>query len=458
MYDYGNRQFHMDIPRDVELIINVLEKAGYEAYAVGGCVRDAILGRKPDDWDVTTSALPQDVKRLFRRTVDTGIKHGTVTVLIKSTGYEVTTYRVDGNYTDGRRPDSVRFTSNLLEDLKRRDFTINAMAYNPKTGLVDIFGGHDDLRNKIIRCVGDAKERFGEDALRMLRAVRFAAQLGFNIEDNTMAAIKELAPSIANISEERIREELEKLIISDNPGMIRIAYELGITNIIMPKFDIMMATPQNTIYHIYSVGEHAIHVMEGVRADRILRWTALLHDIGKPKCRTVNSKGQDSFKEHAVVGAPMAREILKSLKADNKTVNIVSKLVECHMDNPVRKEKSMTAMRRSIHKIGKDLYPMFLEIRRADILAKSRIKVDEAMEELTFMEEAYDRIIKAGDCIDIKDMNISGKDLIAMGIGPGREIGEILEYLFDEVLKNPALNEKETLIEMAKNYKTKTVF
>ena len=452
MTELDNGQFHMDIPSDVEFIIRKLENAGFEAYAVGGCVRDTILKRTPGDWDITTSAFPGDVKKLFRRTIDTGIKHGTVTVMLKAEGYEITTYRIDGVYTDSRHPESVEFTSDLAEDLKRRDFTINAMAYNPKKGLVDIYGGISDLNNKIIRCVGNAEERFNEDALRIVRAVRFAAQLGFEIEESTKKAITKHAPTLVNISKERIQSELEKIITSDNPGMMREAYELGITKVILPEFDKAMETSQNTKYHIYSVGEHIIRVMEGVPAEKYLRLTALLHDIGKPECKTINDIGQDSFKNHAQVGAVIARRILKDLKYDNKTVGIVTKLIECHMDNPVKKEKTPEAVRRSVNKIGKELYPMFLTLRNADIAAKNPEYIAEKYEELKYMKEVYNEILKNGDCVDIKELAVSGKDIIKMGVEPGERVGEILNRLLDEVLKNPELNTKEILSQMIKTY------
>ena len=251
----------IQLPDKVHHIINTLEEAGYEAYAVGGCVRDSILGRKPDDWDITTSAKPEEIKRLFPRTVDTGIKHGTVTVLLGGEGFEVTTYRVDGVYEDGRHPSEVTFTASLKEDLKRRDFTINAMAYNARTGLVDLYGGLADIENRVIRCVGIAGERFDEDALRMLRAVRFSAQLSFRIEEATGEAVKALAPNLQKISAERIQVELVKLVTSPNPDYLRTAYELGITAQILPEFDLCMETPQRHKHHCYDVGEHILHSM-----------------------------------------------------------------------------------------------------------------------------------------------------------------------------------------------------
>ena len=273
----------IDLPEHVQAIIGKLEEAGYEAYAVGGCVRDSLIGRIPGDWDITTSAKPGEVKALFARTVDTGIQHGTVTVLMDKMGYEVTTYRVDGEYEDGRHPREVEFTASLLEDLKRRDFTINAMAYNDRCGIVDIFGGRQDLKDKIIRCVGDAMERFSEDALRILRAVRFSAQLGCTIAESTRQAVSSLAGNLKHISAERIQAELVKLLLSDNPQYLKDAWELGITAVILPEFDAIMKQEQNTPHHCFTVGGHTLKAMELVKPDKVLRLTMLFHDMGKPQ-------------------------------------------------------------------------------------------------------------------------------------------------------------------------------
>lgn len=296
------------LPEKVNFIINKLKENGYEAYAVGGCVRDSVLGRVPDDWDITTSATPNETKALFKRTFDTGIEHGTITVLVDKEAFEVTTYRVDGEYEDSRHPKEVVFTRSLKEDLLRRDFTINAMAYNEEEGLVDIFGGIEDLERKVIRCVGDARERFGEDALRILRAVRFAAQLGFRIEEETMEGIRKLAPTLANISAERIQVELVKMLVSPNPGLLALSYELGITKVILPEFDDMMRTGQETPHHMYSVGMHTLKAVEQVRADKVLRLTMLLHDVAKPQMKTVDTDGVAHFKRHDVKGAEVAKK------------------------------------------------------------------------------------------------------------------------------------------------------
>ena len=310
----------IQLPVKVDNIIKTLEAAGYEAFAVGGCIRDSVLGRTPQDWDITTSAKPQDVKRLFSHTIDTGIQHGTVTVMLEHEGFEVTTYRIDGEYEDARHPKEVTYTVNLLEDLKRRDFTINAMAYNESRGLVDAFDGMGDLQKKVIRCVGNPKERFTEDALRMLRALRFAAQLGFEVEEQTFAAIRELAQTIEKISAERIQTELVKLLTSDHPELIREVYTSGISDVILPEFSVLMQTEQNNPHHCYTVGEHTIHVVQQVENQKVLRLAALFHDIAKPVCKTTDETGVDHFYGHPKEGAKMAHRIFRRLKFDVDTM------------------------------------------------------------------------------------------------------------------------------------------
>ena len=334
----------IEMPAGARYIIEQLNNSGYEAFIVGGCVRDSLLGKNPSDWDITTSATPYQVKELFARTIDTGIQHGTVTVLVdrKITGnmgeagatseyaFEVTTYRVDGIYEDHRRPKEVSFTSNLDEDLKRRDLTINAMAYNDEQGVIDIFGGVKDLKAGIVKCVGNPTDRFDEDALRILRAVRFAAQLDFQIEEETKIAMKKQCGFLKDISAERIQVELTKLIISDNPRKLVEAYELGLTAIILPEFDRMINTPQNNPHHLYNVGLHTIKVMENIPKNMVLRYTALLHDSGKPETRTTDEKGIDHFYGHQEISSKITVEVLRRLKLDNNTIDATKKLVLYH--------------------------------------------------------------------------------------------------------------------------------
>ena len=437
----------IELPEKVREIIDTLHANGFEAYAVGGCVRDSILGRVPDDWDITTSATPLETKSLFKRTFDTGIEHGTITVLIDKDAFEVTTYRVDGEYEDSRHPKEVTFTRSLSEDLLRRDFTINAMAYNDKEGLVDIFGGIQDLENKTIRCVGNAEARFGEDALRILRAVRFAAQLGFEIEEETRQGIIKLAPTLANISAERIQVELIKMLVSPNPELLRTAYELGITKVIMPEFDEMMATEQETPHHMYSVGEHTLKAIGLVRPDKVLRLTMLFHDIAKPLMKTIDENGVAHFKMHDVKGVDMTKAILRRLKFDNDTLGKVTKLVQFH-DYRIPAEPKR--VRKAMNKIGEELFPYYLEVREADTLAQSEYMREEKLQNIREMEACYQEILAKKECVSLKTLAITGSDLIADGMQPGKEIGYVLNTLLEKVIENPELNTRETLLEMRK--------
>ncbi len=438
------------LPEKVNEIIKTLEAHGYEAYAVGGCVRDSILGRVPQDWDITTSAQPGQVKALFRHTIDTGILHGTVTVMLDAEGFEVTTYRIDGEYEDARHPKEVQFTSNLLADLKRRDFTINAMAYNETEGLVDAFDGIGDLNRGIIRCVGDAKARFSEDALRMLRAIRFAAQLGFVIEEDTRQSIGTLSANIAKVSAERIQVELVKLLVSGHPEQIRTAYETGLTAVFLPEFDRMMVCRQNNPHHCYSVGEHTIEAMRVIDADKVLRLTMLLHDVAKPECRTTDEAGTDHFYGHPGEGSEIARKILRRLKFDNDTTDAVCRLIAWHDDNP---ELSECSVRRAVHRIGVQQYPALFAVKRADILAQSEYQRGQKLAYMADYERLYAQIREKEQCLTIKELAINGSDLIAAGMKPGKELGAVLKQLLELVLDTPELNTKEQLLAQAEKIK-----
>lgn len=437
----------LTIPVNAEKILRVLENQGFEAFIVGGCVRDSILGRRPDDWDITTSARPEQVKALFRRTVDTGLKHGTVTVLMDKESYEVTTYRIDGEYEDGRHPKEVAFTASLEEDLKRRDFTINAMAYHPDRGLVDLFHGMDDIRAEIIRCVGNPLERFGEDALRILRAVRFSAQLGFSIEAETKTGIEELAPNLKLVSAERIQTELVKLLVSPHPDYFLTAYETGITRQFLPEFDACMETGQNTPHHCLSVGLHTLQSLLNIRPDKVLRLTMLLHDIGKPAVKKTDENGRDHFKMHGPAGEKMASAILRRLKFDNDTISKVCRLIRWHDDRPA---PDMCSVRRAVNRIGEDIFPLYLEVQRADMLAQSTYKREEKAARLEGVNECYRKILEEGQCVSLKSMAVRGRDLIAAGYAPGPELGEILDRLLEHVLEHPEDNEKDRLLALLK--------
>lgn len=435
----------INVPENVEKIINTLEQAGFEAYAVGGCVRDSILGREPNDWDITTSAKPEDVKKLFKKTFDTGIQHGTVSVLMDKIIYEVTTYRIDGEYTDSRHPESVVFTDRLSEDLLRRDFTINAMAYNPKRGLVDLYGGREDLENGVIRCVGNAVDRFSEDALRMLRAIRFAAQLGYVIDENTKEAIRELAPTLSKISAERIQVELVKTLVSDHPERLKTACELGVTAVILPEFDEMMSTPQHNPHHRFSVGGHTMAVVCNVRADKVLRLAALLHDAGKPATRKTDSKGVDHFNGHPAVSGKMAKEILRRLKFDNDTITKVSRLCEVH-DWTI--DANPKHIRRYINRIGEEYFPEIFELNLADTLGQSDYLRSDKLKLLEELKAGYEQVLANNECVSLKTLAVTGGDLIQAGIKPGPQIGEILNKMLQLVIDDPSKNNKEELMKL----------
>ena len=431
------------IPEQVNSILESLQKAGYEAYVVGGCVRDALLGREPHDWDITTSALPMEVKSVFPRTIDTGLQHGTVTVLCGGTGYEVTTFRVDGVYEDGRHPKEVTFTPSLREDLRRRDFTINAMAYNNESGLVDLFGGQKDLENGIVRAVGDPVQRFTEDALRIMRAIRFSAQLGYEIEPETLKAASALAPNLRRISSERIREELEKTLLSERPELLRTAWAAGITKEFIPEFDRCMETDQINPHHCYTVGEHILKGVSLVRRDKVLRLTMFLHDIAKPACHTVDEEGIDHFRGHAEVGFGLSKNILQRLKYDNATIRKVTTLVKYH-DTQIRLTEP--AVRKAIVMTGTDLFPLLLEVKQADFLSQSTYMREEKQEKFDTLCGIYERIIERGDCLSLRELAVNGSDLIEAGVKPGREVGDILAQMFEEVLNVPEHNSKEYLL------------
>ena len=437
------------LPENVSRIIDTLMRAGYEAYAVGGCIRDSLLGREPKDWDITTSASPAEVKALFPKTVDTGIAHGTVTVLLNREGFEVTTYRVDGTYEDSRHPKEVTFTPDLNEDLKRRDFTINAMAYNDTHGLIDAFDGAGDLDRKIVRCVGAPKERFSEDALRMMRAVRFGAQLGFTVEEQTRSAICALAPTLKKISAERIQSELVSLLMSDHPEEMRTLYETGITKVILPEFDVMMQTAQNSPHHMYTVGEHTIQSLAQIESKKTLRLAMLFHDIGKPSCKTTGEDGQDHFYGHPQKGSEMARSIMRRLKFDNDTTQKVCCLVAGHDQNPPITERSV---RRAAVSLGSGAFPDIFAVKRADILAQSDYQRSEKLAYVDQYEACYRSVIEKNQCLSLKDLAVSGRDLIAAGMRPGPALGNVLNRLFELVLDDPDKNETGYLLRMAREF------
>lgn len=414
-----NQNVFIELPEEVAGIIAKLEEQGYEAYAVGGCIRDSLLFRVPEDWDITTSALPEQVKSIFRRTVDTGIKHGTVTVMLGKNGYEVTTYRIDSEYEDGRHPKSVEFSNDLTEDLQRRDFTINAMAYNNTAGLVDEFNGMQDISRKIVRCVGNPIDRFSEDALRMMRAIRFSAQLGFTIEAETFSAIKELAPNINKVSRERIHVELNKTLLSDHPEYVMQMYETGLTRQILPVVDRIMAGKRSP---------STLAMLVLTEKNLALRYAALLNDAAPEE----------------------VRDTLRSLKLDNNTITTAVKLVEL---SKLTIEENESAVREAIFKYGKETLPLIILHHEAVIKAKENvtgIMIPGGKKHIAVIRRLFQEIIERGDCISVKDLAVNGSDLMEYGM-QGPIIGETLNELLHIVMENPKLNDKETLIAMIEN-------
>lgn len=400
----------IDLPKNVENIIGSLEEHGFEGFAVGGCVRDSLLKKTPKDWDITTDALPVDMKKIFKKTFDTGIAHGTVTVLMDGVGYELTTYRIDGNYSDGRHPDSVSFSKSLSEDLCRRDFTINAMAYSNKKGIVDLFDGRKDLQNGIIRAVGDAKKRFDEDALRMLRAVRFAAQLGFKIDDDTFAAIKEKAKLLSKVSKERIFVELNKSLNGEFAQNIKMVYTSGLYRYIGKEF----AKLNKNIYDFYP---------RKFPNKKHMYWAAFLENIEN---------------------AEAVKKILFELKSDNATRNNTYLLVK-ELKNPL--PSSDEDIRWSLHRIGADLFCDYIEILKSD---KKNVDI---LDKIDTIENRYSLILKENHAYEISMLDITGKDLMDLGISKGPKIGEVLEFLLKKVIENPLNNEKSSLLRLAKEFK-----
>lgn len=404
-----NNTIQIEIPSQVAWILERLREGGYEAFAVGGCVRDAVLGRVPEDWDITTSAKPDQVKGIFGKTIDTGLQHGTVTVLKDHVGYEITTYRIDGEYEDGRHPKEVAFTSDLKQDLRRRDFTINAMAYSPETGLVDIFGGISDIEKQIIRCVGDPIERFTEDALRILRAIRFSAQLGFTIEEKTYCALEKIAPNLAHVSKERIQAELTKILLSSHPEQIATVEETGMSPYISRTFPAVFS----------GIGEwkKKLSAASGLPQDKALRWSALFQKLKEKE----------------------AGLILRELKMDNDTIYRVKTLVSWLRQPVPEKEPEL---RQIMSQMDDELFDSLLKLKE--------VLIPEEKEGIHTVRRLAEIIRRRGDCIRLKELAVSGKELIQAGMKPGPEIGEMLQALFSLVLEQPELNQKEYLLEQIK--------
>lgn len=442
---------NITIPSNVKYIIDEFYKNNYEAFMVGGCIRDALLCKTPKDYDIATSAKPEITEKLFEKTIPTGIKHGTVTVLIDNEPYEVTTYRTEGEYKDNRRPDEVYFVSDIKEDLSRRDFTINAFAYNSREGLKDFFGGLDDLTNRLIRSVGDANKRFNEDALRMLRAIRFSTQLNFDIEENTLNAIKDNKDLIKNISAERIRDELCKILISNNVrNGLNLLKECGLLQIVIPEIVPSIGFDQKNMHHFEDVFNHTLSVIEKCPEDLNIRLAALLHDIGKPDVFFIDDKGNGRFFGHNTKSEKIARDILNRLRFDNKTIKSVCILVREHMN--VLDNASNLAIKRLINRVSKENIYSLLELQKADILSLKDPNV--ALYKVSDMRTKIDNIINSNTPLTVKDLAIDGGKLInELQIKPGKLVGDILNHLLELVLKNPELNNYNSLITESKKYK-----
>lgn len=442
----------LNIAEGANKILKKLNAAGFAAYIAGGAVRDLIMSKTPHDYDIATDALPSDVKALFKKTIDTGIKHGTVTVIENNSGYEITTFRTDGNYCDGRHPENVEFVTSPEEDCRRRDFTINAMMYSPSSGVLDYFGGTDDIRNGIIRCVGEAEIRFREDALRMLRAVRFKAVLGFKIDDKTQRAIKKCAVLIKKVSSERILDELNKILLSDHPDGIRDLHTLGLLRFILPEVDACFFQPQRNKYHIYNVGEHIMQAVNHTPPDFIVRWAALLHDIGKSHCASVDENGIIHFYGHHRESRRLAMDLLHRLRMDSSSIRDITLLVELH---DYRTEPNYNSVKRLMSKTGAELFEKLIALQKADNSAKNPEFLSEKLDRLDNTLAIYRCVLASKQPYRISDLVVNGRDLMSIGYRQGREIGDTLKILLDEVIIRPELNERAYLLKKAKDLRKK---
>lgn len=438
----------MDMPKNVDTAINLLQSAGFEAYAVGGCVRDSLLGKTPNDWDITTSAKPEDMKSVFAdfHCIDTGIKHGTVTVVIDGEPLEITTFRLDGEYEDNRHPKSVTFTSNLGADLGRRDFTINAMAYSKMTGTVDLFGGQNDLKNKVIRCVGDPDRRFNEDALRILRALRFASALDFEIEEKTAQSLLKNRALLGNISEERIAKELLKLVCGK--GAKRILTDFApVLFEILPELQPMYKNSHDNPHHCYDIYEHTLIAVESIDPEPTLRFAMLLHDCGKPAVKKFDENGVAHFYGHQRISAEISAQILARLKVSNKFRDEILFLVSNH--DRWELYENTEKMPRYLSKFGLDGVLNLLKVMRADVLAQSpeyRYRLDQIAD----AEETAKNLAAQKPCLSLSELQINGRTLMDIGIPQGRKLGAVLAQLLDEVIDGVTKNTQEALTTRAR--------
>lgn len=439
------KRLKIEIPSGANEIIRTLQNNGYEAFLVGGSVRDSILGRPIHDYDITTSATPDEMMEVFKdkRIIETGLQHGTITIVIDGEPYEVTTYRIDGNYSDSRRPDKVTFTKSLEEDLKRRDFTINAMAYNDEVGLVDPFNGMEDIEYYKIRCVGRAEDRFSEDALRILRAIRFASQLGFVLEPDTDWNISKMYKNLENISIERINSEFCKIAASSDFCVQMVLYH-EVFSLFIPEIKNMFGFQQNNPYHIYDVWNHTVHAIEYCESDDLVtRLSVFFHDIGKPHCYQDSEDGIRHFKGHGRVSADMTDKIMKRLRFDNDTREKVVELVYYH---DATFEVGKKYIKRWLNKIGEEQFRRLLNVRRADIKAQAYIEQESRLQKIDNIEYILEKVLQKDECFSLKDLAVNGKDLIEIGYKPGKEIGNTLNCLLQLVIEGVYPNEKDELL------------
>lgn len=438
-----------DIDLGAKEIINKLNNNGHSAYVVGGCVRDLIMGRTPHDWDICTSATPDQMFDIFKEyeVIATGLQRGTVTVIVNGGQYECTTYRIDGEYSDNRRPNSVIFTNDLSKDLSRRDFTINAMAYNDEEGLIDPFGGLEDIKGNTIQCVGFAKDRFGEDALRILRAIRFAAQLDFTIEPNTDWEIHQQYMSLENISVERINSEFCKIVASDNFCVELLLYK-DVFALFIPELKDMFDFPQENPHHDYDVFGHTVHAVENCNSDDLtVRLAVFFHDFGKPHSYQDGNDGIRHFKGHGRIGADITDKIMKRLKFDNDTRNKVVQLVYYH-DATFKIGKKY--VKRWLNKLGKEQFRRLLHVRRADIKGQKTVFDKDKIEVIDTIEKLIDEVMQENQCFTLKDLAVNGNDLIQIGYKPNKKLGKTLNMLLNGVIDEEYENDKDILLNAAK--------
>lgn len=443
----------MTISDGAQRIISSLEKAGYEAFAVGGCVRDYIMNNPCDDVDITTSAKPEETEKVLQaehiRFIETGLKHGTITALPDGESFEITTYRTDGDYKDSRHPENVEFVTDIKEDLSRRDFTINAIAYNRSRGFVDLFGGREDIENKRIRAVGDADKRFKEDALRIMRAIRFASVLSFDIEPETKKAIFNNKELLKNVSAERIFTELSKLLMGDNVFQVLVEYR-DVIAVIIPELEPIFNISQNTKWHVYNVWEHTCKAVEQSPEDLALRITMLLHDIGKAYSKTTDENGTDHFKGHQKISGEYAKTALERLKVPNEIYNRVMFLVPIH-DMHIGTDRKK--IKKWLSKVGEERLRDLIEVKRADKLAQNPQMTEQELRNLDITQSELNKIIEEGEPFTVKELNINGNDVKTLGF-KGKQIGDILNALLEKIISDELVNEKEILLSYVKTYQT----